>query len=257
MKFAEIHARQLIDGYNSGKSMTQLAKELNTNAMKISRALKSLGIKSRDQSEAMKLALKEGRAIHPTEGKQHSEEVKLKISESRAKHWDSLTDEERERIIVEKREQWNSMSDEKRAEIKKKAHKALLVSAKEGSKVENLLYRTLIDSGYKCLMHTRPIENDKLEVDLHIVDLKVVVEIDGPTHQSPEIWGQEAFDKTKRADTEKNGLLLQKGFTVVRLKTLSKTLSKKYQRDITKALLDTLDDIKNGKTGIIEVKTWN
>jgi hypothetical protein len=80
----------------SERSIGDIAKELDTYPNKVRRALKSHGIKLRDKGSAQAVALKKGRSSHPTKDKGHSEESKLKISESVAQNWENLSDEELE-----------------------------------------------------------------------------------------------------------------------------------------------------------------
>ena len=58
----------VIKKYDEGSSTIVLAKELGTYPKKIERILKKNGTQLRSRSESQKLAIKNGRAKHPTEG---------------------------------------------------------------------------------------------------------------------------------------------------------------------------------------------
>ena len=70
----------VIKKYSEGHSTISLAKELETYPKKIERILKKNGQPLRIRSESQSLAIKNGRAKHPTKGRQRNEDEKLKIS---------------------------------------------------------------------------------------------------------------------------------------------------------------------------------
>ena len=57
-------------------------------------------------------------------------------------------------------------------------------------------------------------KNENLEIDLFIPALKTAIEIDGPAHFLP-IWGQQSLERHIRADAQKAGLLINRGFVVL------------------------------------------
>ena len=77
---SSINEAYVIQQYADGCSTIVLAKELDTYPKKIERILKRNGQSLRSKSESQALAIKEGRAKHPTEGSQRTEEQKIKIS---------------------------------------------------------------------------------------------------------------------------------------------------------------------------------
>ena len=85
--------------------------------------------------------------------------------------------------------------------------------------------------------------DDKFELDLFIPELKVAIEIDGPAHFFP-IWGEEALQKNIRSDIQKSGLILGAGFVMIRVKNISKSLSKKSQRDTLNTILSALQGVE-------------
>ena len=242
MNFAEQHKELLVRAYKREKRSTyDIAEELNTYPNKILRALKYLNINMRSKSSAQSNAIKQGRHTHPTKGKVRTEESKIKISEGMAKHWKDMEEEEREERSKKARQQWESMSESDKENLRKKAAEAVLKASREGSKIEKFLFNSLTNSGYSVLFHKKGLIDDKFELDLFIPELKVAIEIDGPAHFFP-IWGEEALQKNIRSDIQKSGLILGAGFVMIRVKNISKSLSKKSQRDTLNTVLSALQD---------------
>jgi len=201
-----------------------------------------LGVKGRTKSEAQALALSTGRHKHPTRGKKRPDDVRVKISESVSDDWENMPPEEREAKRQEGRERWAKMSDVDKAEFLAKAGDGIRKAAKQGSKLEKFLFDELLQEGYQVSFHqTRFIKNENLHLDLLLPILKVAIEVDGPSHFLP-IWGEDALEKNKRADADKDGLLLGSGYCVIRIQQ-RKSLSEKYKRDLLKKLLKTLGSI--------------
>ena len=213
------------------RSIGDIAKELDTYPNKVRRALKSHGIKLRDKGEAQAVALKKGRSSHPTKDKGHSEEAKLKISESVAQSWENLSDEELESRRETARKQWENMTEAEKTRLRESAIPGIKKASKEGSKLEKHIRDELTKAGYVIEYHKKGIvPNSNLEVDIYLPELGTAIEIDGPSHFLP-IWGQDALTKTIKSDNEKNGLLRYHGIMVLRVAQKRKTLSKKSMRD--------------------------
>jgi hypothetical protein len=97
----------------------------------------------RDKSEAQALVLEKGRASHPTEGKGHSAETKIKISEKAADTWKNMDDETYKERSELMRAKWDAIPDHIKENMREKATKALQEAAKEGSKMEKRKRRKL------------------------------------------------------------------------------------------------------------------
>jgi len=218
------------------RSIGDIAKELDTYPNKVRRALKSHGIKLRDKGSAQAVALKKGRSNHPTKDKGHSEESKVKISESVAQNWENLSEEELEARRETARKQWANMSEEDKLKLRESAVPGIKRASKEGSKLEKYIQSQLTKSGYVIEYHKKGVvPNANLEVDIYLPEIGTAIEIDGPSHFLP-IWGQEALSKTIKSDNEKNGLLRYHGVMVLRVAQKRKTLSQKAMRDTWKAI---------------------
>jgi len=228
---------------NREMSYPQIAEVVDSYAKKVSRDAKKLGIESRTLAEAQSLALKTGRRTHPTEGKGHSEESKLRISEKMASTWDQLTETEKEHRSQIGKDHWNSFSEEKKAEMRQAAGDAVRQASKDGSKLEKFIYETLTNAGIVVEFHKeRMVVNQRLQVDLFLPELNTAIEVDGPSHFKP-IWGQETLDRNRRADNQKAGLILAQGCCLIRLRQ-TQSLSQHYKREVAKNLLEEVLKIK-------------
>ena len=94
--------------------------------------------------------------------------------------------------------------------------------------------------GYEVIFHKRGlIANDKLEVDLFLPAMNIAIEIDGPAHFLP-IWGEESLQRHIRSDAQKAGLLINRGFAVLRVKNIIRNLSQKNMRETLEAIVEQL-----------------
>jgi very-short-patch-repair endonuclease len=89
------------------------------------------------------------------------------------------------------------------------------------------------------------VPNERLEVDLFLPNLKTAIEIDGPSHFFP-IWGEEHLARNLRSDSQKTGLLITRGFAILRVKHLAKHISTKHMRDLSNRIIEELEQIKLG-----------
>jgi very-short-patch-repair endonuclease len=78
---------------------------------------------------------------------------------------------------------------------------------------------------------------------MYFPEFKAIIEIDGPSHFLP-IWGEEKLQKQMKADQNKTGLILSKGFIIIRVKNLSDSLSLIKQEELKNTILSILDSIK-------------
>lgn len=251
MKFALENKNDLIRKYvDELKSTHVIAKEYNTNNVRVMNALKFLGIQLRNRSQSQKIALENGRSNHPTLGTVRDEKTKLKISESTAKYYENLSEDDKLAISIRAREKWQSFSDETKQRIQESAGAAIRLAAKNGSSIEKFVHIQLVKSGFDCEHHRKILENEKLEVDLFLPSLRVVIEIDGPSHFLP-IWGEESLNRHIKADKEKDALLIQKNFTVIRVRVVCNSMSRKRGRDLITGLVTVLNRIE--KNPVAEV----
>ena len=238
----ELESR-MIEMYEQGMSPGTIAKKFNTYPNKIRRLLQKQGKKLRNSSEAQKNALETGSAKHPTAGKVRSKKDRIKISGGMMNFWDDMGEEEKERRAKIAKQNWESMSDEQRDKMNQLAFEAIRKAAKEGSKLERVILNALALEGYKVDFHNKNlIPTQKMEIDLYLPELNTIIEVDGPSHFYP-IWGMDSLQKQIEFDSKKEGVLLSRGFVVIRIKAVN-TLSLKRKDDLMEKILKHLNKIK-------------
>lgn len=229
------------------RSIRDMSKECGIPSSTLRRALIKEGIVLRDKSAAQAVALKEGRAQHPTLGKKRSAKVKEKISEKRAEAWKNLSPEDLEKFKERARKQWSDMSDEDKEELLRLAREAVRETSKDGSRIEKYVRDGLTKAGFKVDYHREDlIPNEKMQLDIFLPEIGTAVEIDGPAHFLP-VWGEEKLAHSIQADIEKTGLLLAQGMVIVRVKFLKRYVTAKLERDVLKAILSCLEKIRKKK----------
>lgn len=218
------------------KSFADIAEEFDTYANKIRRDAKKFNIQIRDKSEAQKNALNTGKHSHPTKGKERDAETKNKIGKSVMKSWDSLDEKELNARKQKAKENWEKLSEDQKQQIQRAANEAVRVASKTGSKLEKFLLEKLIEDGETVEFHKeQSLVNTKLQVDLFLPNINVAIEVDGPSHFAP-VWGEESLKKSKSYDHKKQGLILGKGWILIRIK---------QRKDFSKARADKIyDDLK-------------
>ena len=246
--------------WDNQRSICDIAKELGTYNNAVRRALLKGTRGLRSKAEAQTLALSSGRHTHPTKGKHRPDSVKRAISATISETWANLPEEEKQKRSEAGKQQWNQKTAAEKSEFHKKAIKAVRKTSVEGSKLEKFLHEKLTEEDITTEYHKKGLViNDKLEIDIFLPELTTIIEVDGPSHFTP-IWGNDALLKTQKADNEKNGLILEHGFCVIRIKQLKKNLSLNDMWKIWDALLVYLKKIqkkyppKNKRFMEIEVK---
>jgi very-short-patch-repair endonuclease len=227
--------------YESGLSFHKISKKHGISTRQVNNILNAHSIKIRTNSEAQKLSLQQGRP-HPTKGKKRSAKVKKKISEKVFKNWCNKPPEYKDKVRSRAKKQWQDKTDQEKYEFQQAAHKAILKTAKDGSKLERELYRDLTFCGYKVEYHKEQlIANQRMQLDLFLPKQMIAVEVDGPSHFDP-IWGYDSLQKNQSADNEKNGLLLTSGFVIIRVKNTRKNYSQISRRQATQKIIDAIKE---------------
>ena len=240
---SKIDESYVVKQYGENFSTYSIAKELDTYPKKIERILKKNGIKLRSRSEAQALAIKSGRAKHPTEGTERSDEQKLKISEGKANHWKNMSKEDREAVSQASKERWDNIPPEKKRQMLESAGRALRMTTIEGSKAEKSLKKNLETDGFEVVLHKKNLIQGKYEIDLFLPEIKTIIEIDGPQHFKP-IFGEMKLQKTIKQDAIKNGLLVAAGYCVIRVKYMCKHLSQSVERKLWALVSEEVGKIK-------------
>lgn len=200
------------------KSFADIATLYKTYSNKIRRDAIRFKIEIRTKSDAQKNALEKGKSKHPTKGKTRSIDIKNKIGDSVLKSWESLSEQEIQLRKDKAKSQWISMSDEQKQNMLNMANQAVRQSSKTGSKLEKYLLNRLLTDGYKVDFHKEQVlSNTKLQIDLFLPSMSMAIEVDGPSHFLP-VWGSDALTKNKKYDNKKHGLILGKGWKLIRIK---------------------------------------
>jgi very-short-patch-repair endonuclease len=230
--------------HTNQRSLQNIADELGTNRQRVRRALIKHGIAIRGKSAAQKAALKSGRAEHPTEGKERSEDVRIRIAESVAEDWANADEATLKARSDKAKLQWQNMSQQERDTLLKSARDAVRLTAKEGSQVEKFLRDGLTKANYNVQYHVVGlIPNNRLEVDLFLPELATAIEVDGPSHFLP-IWGEEKLQRNIQADFQKTGLLLAQGLVIIRVKQVSSNVSTLLKRKILAVVHEAVKQIE-------------
>lgn len=266
MEFALKNKDKILDMYHRGFSSYQIAESLGTYSTKILRSLQFLGkllhnneeYFKRNYSEAQKLALEKGRSKHPTEGKKLDNVHKKKIGESRSKAYHNLTEEEKQKISDMSKKNWDALGRAKQEEIRSLALESIRYASKHGSKTERHLNNGLTKAGYSVEFHkTGLVFGNNLEVDLFLPEVKTAIEIDGPGHFLP-IWGEEKLTKQRIADTAKQGILINSGYAIIRIRQIDKSISLTKMNHLLELILKEIESISNkfpsSKNRLIEIE---
>ena len=240
---------------NQNKSFADIAAIYGTYANKIRRDAKKLNIDIRTKSEAQKNALSTGKHKHPTKGKERDEDTKQKIGMGVLKSWDSLSDKEIKERKEKARLAWESLDDNTKDNILKKANQAVRDASKTGSKLEKFLFKALISDGYKAEFHKEQVlVNTKLQIDIFLPTMNTAIEVDGPSHFEP-VWGDESLQRNQKYDNKKTGLILGKGWSLIRIKQtkdFSESRASLIYQDLRSAL-DQLNNKSSNNNRIIEL----
>lgn len=229
------------------KSFMDIAALLGTYANKIRRDAIKFKIKIRDKSLAQKNALDTGKIKHPTKGTKRDITTKQKIGNGVMNSWENLSAIELQNRKEKAKQNWDALSEDDKANMLQKANEAVRKSSKEGSKLEKFILEQLIRDGYKVQFHQeQTLSNTKLQIDMIIPSINVAIEIDGPSHFSP-VWGNDALKRNKKYDEKKEGLLIGKGFTLIRIKQ-TRDFSKSRALLCYEQLQGLLGQIKNNKS---------
>jgi len=171
--------------------------------------------------------------------------------------WESLSDQELKKRKNKAKDNWDQLSDDEKANMLQKANEAVRSASKTGSKLEKFLAQKLIGDGYKIQFHQeQTLVNTKLQIDIVIPSINVAIEVDGPSHFSP-VWGDDSLKRNIKYDEKKTGLILGKGFYLIRIKQ-TKDYSVSRSNLIYDKLIHILDDIKtnNVKNKIISITDY-
>lgn len=232
---------KLISKYhvNGDWSMNRLAAELGTYVNKIKRDAAKLGIQTNSLSEAQKKALATGIAKHPTKGTKRPQETLDKMSKNIRAAFLSWDEKKRKADSIKKAKLLKKQKN--KPYLSHKKTEGIQAAAKIGSKLERHLYN-ILSQHYRVEFHkTDNVDAHNFHIDLFLPKQRIAIEIDGPAHYE-DIWGKEKLEKNKEKDKRKDGLILQKGYVLIRFIN-DKKFSKAYGDDAANLLMSHINII--------------
>jgi len=225
-------------------SFADIAKKYDTYANKIRRDAVSFNIPIRNKADAQKNALCSGKHKHPTKGKNRSQETKDKIGLSVMKSWDGLDDNELNARKEKSKIAWEKMDDSSKENLIKLANSAVRETSKVGSKLEKFILNELLNTGYRVDFHKeQSLITTKLQIDLFLPNINTAIEVDGPSHFLP-VWGEDALQRNITYDNKKQGLILGRGWVLIRIKQ-KKDFSKTRAKIICQKLIELIKSIES------------
>ncbi len=235
-----------------GMSFIDISKNYDTYPNKLRRDAIKFDIAIRNKSEAQKNALEKGSHKHPTKGTKRSNDTKSKIGIGVMKSWENMDPQDLEQRKNKSKELWEKLDENDKANILQKANSAVRESSKHGSKLEKFILNDLLKNKHKVDFHKEQIlSNTKLQIDLFLPKMNVAIEVDGPSHFVP-VWGDQALARNKTYDNKKTGLILGKGWKLIRIKQ-NKDFSKTRAQLICDKLNDLLNNINNSSDNLFEL----
>lgn len=259
MNYSKLSKQQKADLINKlyikeNQSFADIAALCNTYANKIRRDALSFNIPIRNKSDAQKNALNTGKHKHPTKGQERSEIVKNKIGNSVMESWDNLSDSELQNRKKIAKKNWEKLTEDEKEAMQRSATTAVRVASKVGSKLEKFLLNALLKDGYSVDFHKeQSLVNTKLQIDIFLPALTIAIEVDGPSHFSP-VWGQDSLNKTITYDQKKEGLIIGKGWHLIRIKQ-TKDFSNARARNCYSKLCEAISSIKTSSDKTIKSLT--
>ena len=159
------------------------------------------------------------------------------------KAWDGLSEAE---VNVRKEKAklaWESLDENEKGNILQKANEGVRKASKVGSKLERFIFEKLLADGYRAEFHKEQmLVTTKLQIDIFLPTMNTAIEIDGPSHFEP-VWGDKSLERNIRYDNKKTGLILGKGWLLIRIKQ-TKDFSNSRATLIYEKLQSELNKIK-------------
>jgi|TARA_B100001094_G_scaffold331180_1_gene398661 very-short-patch-repair endonuclease len=238
------------------QSFQYIAKEYNTYPNKILRDAKKFKIPIRDKSQAQKNALKNGSHRHPTKGRSRTQEEKDKIGLGVLHSWSKADQKTIDKKKKQSKKLWDKKTDQQKNEMLQKANYAVRESSKKGSKMEHFILNFLVNNSIKVDFHKEQfLVNTKLQIDLFLPTMNIAIEVDGPSHFE-SVWGEEVLQRNITYDAKKTGLIIGKGYKLIRVKQ-KKDFSKTRAKIVCDKLLQTIYNINDTVSKVIEIEDNN
>jgi very-short-patch-repair endonuclease len=229
------------------KSPYQISKETNgrIKPLKILADLRYYGFKIRSRKEAQKLSFKNGYNKSPTAGKPLPEDVKEKIGKTISKNYSEQSEEYKKHRTELCKAAYESKTPEQKEEFREKSFKALKEASINGSRLEKFLASHLGKFYIVETQKERLIENEDLRVDLYLPQLRLCIETDGVFHFENVLEDDpDKYARRLQRDKEKNGLLLQNKYKLIRVQYRRK-MSNARMSIVLDRLVEIIEKIKS------------
>jgi len=238
------------------KSFQAIAKEYNTYPNKILRDAKKFNIPIKNKSQAQKNALKKGVIKHPTKGRSRTQDEKNKIGLGVLNTWSKADEKTKNKKKDQAKKLWDKKTEEERNQMLQKANYAVRESSKKGSKMEHFILNFLVDNGIKVDFHKEQfLVNTKLQIDLFLPKINVAIEVDGPSHFE-SVWGEEVLQRNIAYDAKKTGLIIGKGYKLIRVKQ-KRDFSNTRAKIVCDKILSVINNIDNNSNKVTEIEDNN
>lgn len=235
----------VIEEYQNNKSMYALGRELGKNAKLIRDVLIRANVPIRTRSVAQKLYVKNN---GPPMDRPRTKNEKRLISRGMRRHWDNLTEKERDgakkKLARTARARWKKLSQEEKDLALAPMRIGARLQAGVGSKAENTIGDLLIEHGFHVEKRSKSFTYP-MEIDILIIGSHVCIECDGPTHFS-DVYGEDELGRTQRRDEIKDDFILSVGLHMIRVQDHTKSFSFAACELATNKLLEILTKIKEG-----------
>jgi len=246
---------------NKGRSVHQIAKEWTSDDVKvypntIRRCLKKHNIPLRSKSAAQKNFLDKNE--HPLQGRERTEGERRKISQGIQKYWSSLGPEEaaelKQHLSERGRDKWDSLTNEEKKKIIHDMHVASRLRSGKGSKNEEKVADLLREAGYSVIPRTKDYSpGRRFEIDMAIPAESMAIEWDGIAHFEP-IYGKEALMRNIEKDNRKNKALTGHGWTVIRCRDHSTAHSLAFCVRAASKIIELIKTVKGKKVYYIDAE---
>ena len=94
-----------------------------------------------------------------------------------------------------------------------------------------------------------------MQIDLFLPTMNIAIEVDGPSHFE-SVWGEEVLQRNITYDAKKTGLIIGKGYKLIRVKQ-KKDFSKTRAKIVCDKLLQTIYNINDTVSKVIEIEDNN
>tara|TARA_Y100000590_G_scaffold419755_1_gene521784 strand:- start:12470 stop:13240 length:771 start_codon:yes stop_codon:yes gene_type:complete len=231
--------------YQNNKSMYSLGRELGKNPKVIRDVLIRANVPIRTRSSAQKLYVKQN---GPPVKRPRTKAEKRSISRGMRKHWGDISERDRakakKKISDLAKSRWKKLSKKERETALSPMREGARLQSGVGSKAENTISELLIECGFQVEKRSKAFTYP-LEIDILILEARVCIECDGPTHFS-DMYGADALERTQNRDKIKDDFVTSLGLHMIRVQDHTKSFSFGACEDAVAKIVEILTKIRSG-----------